>query len=62
MRYYSIEFEVDPETMRKICPQGFDKDHHCILFTFNALDKEPNMFGFSQIEHNRSAFYSSLVS
>lgn len=53
MRYYTIEYEVNPEIMRKICPQGFDRDHIFLLFTYNSLDKESRMIGVTQIEHDR---------
>lgn len=54
MRYYTVEFTVDPTVMQKLCPTGFDKTTPVLLFTFNFLDKEQRIFGFMQIEHNRS--------
>lgn len=54
MRYYTVEFEVDPAVMQKICPQGFDDTTTWLLSTYNHIDKEQKMMAICQVEHNRS--------
>lgn len=53
MRYWTLEYTVDPAVIAKLAPQSVKKTTGWLLFNFPAFENEQRILMVSQIENNR---------
>lgn len=60
MRYWTLEYTVDPAIMAKFVVKDFDKTTGWLLFNFPSIKQEQRISMIEQIENNRRELFCLL--